>query len=354
MNYLYTVLYCNGDMGNISIDIFDTFYNAKTNGPQIDSVCFEDKKEVYLDEQKNPHCVKIDLSYIGTQNSKDAKSIGFGKMIVKDGGKNYQFEFYPNLDNVDDDLNGFVTSLRKEASEVIKDQAQDIVFGQAMSDLADLSAPDMFDLEIGSVVCEADSMYEFLDELQSFTKKFNKMKNGLVLEPDTRMQVQATEEHGEAANTLQDDPEGENESSTEMTWAETKYKDIIIKHGYMSEYMEGTYETYAEIEESGNERSVSSNPIIMETTSTPKGGIFYENFADYDNDGELEFVVASVREDRAIIDIELFDTEDEFGTHYSTIIDLEHDKEIYIKSACTQLRMTLNMIVRKGYGARDF
>ena len=330
-NYLYTVLYCNGDMGNVSIDIFDTFFNAKINGPQIDSVCFEDKKEVYLDAQKNPHCVKISLSYIGTRNSKDAKSIGFGEMIVKDEGQNYQFEFYPNLDNVDDDLNGFVASLRKGASEVIKDQAKDIVFGQTISDLADLSAPDMFDLEIGSVVCEADSMYEFLDELQSFTKRFNKMKNGLVLEPDSRMQVQATEEHAEAANTSQNEPVEEIENYTEeMMWAETKYKSLVSKYGYMSEYMEGTYETYAEIEETENGRSVSDNPIIMEITSTPKGGIFYENFGDYDNDGETEFVVASIREERAFIDVELFDTEDEFGTHYSTIIDLEHDKEVYI------------------------
>lgn len=145
-NYLYTILYCNGNMGNINIDIFDTFFSVKTNGPQVDSVSFQDEKAVYLDAQKKVHSVKVDLSYIGTRNSTESKSIGLGEMIVKESGQFYKFAFYPVIDDVEEDLNGFVASLREGASDVIKDQAKDIVFGQAISDLADISAPDMYNL----------------------------------------------------------------------------------------------------------------------------------------------------------------------------------------------------------------
>lgn len=296
-NYLYTVLYCNGNMGNISIDLFDIFFNVKTNGTQIDSVSFQEEKAVYLDAQRNVHCVKMDLSYLGTRNSKESKSIGFGEIIVKDGGQNYRFEFYPILDNVDDDLNGFVSSLRKGASEAIKDQAKDIVFGQAISDLADLSAPDMYDLEIGSVVCEAHSMYKFLDELQSFTKKFNKMKNGLVLEPDTRMQVQATEEHAEAANTLQDEPVGENENNNE-----NKDNTIAAEQNENGSEETNGYTAYKQVIDTLESDYGSLTLTIKDQYEesleniTEVNGLCYLSLIDFNNDGVKELLAVSKHE----------------------------------------------------------
>ena len=288
-NYLYTVLYCNGNMGNVSIDIFDTFFDAKTNGTQIDSVSIEDEKAVYLDAQRKAHCIKVDLSYIGTRNSKDSKSIGLGEMIVKDEGQSYKFEFYPNLDNVESDLNGFVSSLREGASEVIKDQAKEIVFGQAISDLADISAPEGFDLEIGNVVCEAHSMYKFLDELQKFTKKWNKMKNGLVLEPDTSVRIQATEEHAQGSNEIYDTSNDENEDTNATDNNHEKindsYKNVIdnLENEYGSLALKIHEERYSQFNDS------------LENVAEANG-LCYLSLIDFNNDGVKELLAVAKHE----------------------------------------------------------
>ena len=57
---------------------------------------------------------------------------------------------------------------------VIRNQAKDIVIGQAISDLADISAPEIYDLEAGNVICEVHSIYKFFKDFKSFiiTSKF--------------------------------------------------------------------------------------------------------------------------------------------------------------------------------------
>ncbi len=295
MNYLYTLLYCNGNLGNVSIDIFDMFFSAKTNSIHVDSISFKDEKAVYLDAQKKVHCVKVDLSYMGTRNNKNAKSIGFGEMIVNDSGNKYQFEFYPILDTVDDDLKGFIDSLRKGSSVVIRNQAKDIVIGQAISDLANISAPEIYDLEAGNVICEVHSIYKFFKDFKSFINNWNKMKNGLVLEPDSTMHIQATEEHTQAANELDENADDgnitnkieENENVyDENNTGSTSHNDADIYKKYVAETVipqisASNMETY----------TATMNPQVFDTDWGNRNGLFAMDIRDLNNDGIKELLL---------------------------------------------------------------
>ena len=133
-------------------------------------------------------------------------------------------------------------------------------------------------LEIGSVICEAHSLYEFLNELQSFTKKWNKMKNGLVLEPNTNVRIQAVEEHTELANevTVAEDT-GQSGESVDNIEKKDAFIDII--NTLSSQY--------------GSLRIVQNNNDWEHEAN----GLCYLNLIDFTGDGKEELMAVCKNED---------------------------------------------------------
>ena len=273
-SFLYSLIMSTEFQGS-KVNIFETYYHTKKSKNDIGIYSFNIKDRPIIVKNNKGELNKgsITINYIGV--GQKINDNGMADITINmENGSRCHYWFTPKQSNEKEDA--FLDTLKAGASDVIWDQAMDVLFSQVLSDIAELC--DVFDFSKGSIICKNIDGVRFFDDLQDHIDDWNKVENGLILSPETSISVSPKEEHPEA---------GKEVSVGEDTVISGDDVNIIEKTKPYIDVINTLNSKY------GSLRIVQNNREWQNEAN----GLCYLNLIDFTGDGEDELIAVCKNED---------------------------------------------------------